>query len=333
MKKLTIGIIGCANVVRKHAITAFKSLEIAELKGIGSRDKEKAKAWAKEFSIPFSGTYEDIINNQEIDAVYIALPTGLNEHWAIKAANAKKHIVCEKSVSDSFKSVQRIVDACKKNSVVLFENFMCAYHPQHQKIKQSIKEELGEVYTFTGFFGIPHLSKENFRYKRELGGGSLNDMGAYLVFMSNLIFEETQIAVTCSLNYNSQTDVDSHGSAFLEFSGGKNAIVSFGLGMLYQNNYSVWGSNGLIRSNKAYGIPKDVVPEVLLVKNDGVSEVVKKVEVEPAHQFLLSFRAFCEAVLNNDSKTKLKKYDSILIQAKVMQAMRDSAKEKRRIEL
>jgi len=114
MNKLRIGIFGCANVARKHAIPAFKDLEIAELKGIASRDKEKAKAWALEFSIPFSGDYNELLNNKEIDAVYIALPTGLNEEWAIKAANAGKHIICEKSLSTSYESVLKI--ACCKIS-------------------------------------------------------------------------------------------------------------------------------------------------------------------------------------------------------------------------
>src|SRR3989344_5062204 len=195
--KVRIGILGCANVARKHAIHAFKELDIAELKGIASRDKEKAKAWAEEFSIPISGDYDEIINNKEIDAVYIVLPTGLNEEWIIKSANAKKHIICEKSISTSYESVLRLVEACKNNNVVLFENFMCAYHPQHKKVKEIIKEELGDVFTFSGYFGMPHLQKENFRYKKDLGGGSLNDMGAYLVFMSSLILEDSPKAVTC----------------------------------------------------------------------------------------------------------------------------------------
>ncbi len=332
-KKVRIGILGCANVARKHAIPAFKALEIAELKGIGSRDREKAKLWSAEFSIPFFGDYEEIINNKEIDAVYIALPTGLHESWAIKAANAKKHVLCEKSISDSYKSAQRIVEACKNNSVVLFENFMCAYHPQHQKVKQLIKEDLGEIFTFTGRFGIPHMAKENFRYKKELGGGSLNDLGAYLVFMSNFIFQDSPIAVTCALRNDSESNVDLNGSALLEFPKGKTALVSFGLGKVYQNNYSVWGSNGLIMVSRAYGIPKDMQPEITLIKNENMSETAKKIEMESAHQFLLGFRAFCEAVLNNNSRTINEKYEEILSQAKIMQALRDSAKEKRRIEI
>lgn len=331
MEKLKIGILGCANVTRKHAIPAFKALEIAELNGIGSRDKEKAEKWAKEFSIPFYGSYDEIINNKEIDAVYIALPTGLHEEWALKAANAGKHVLCEKSVSDSYESVSRIVQACRKNSVVLFENFMCAYHPQHENVKELIKKELGNVSTFQGYFGIPHLDKENFRYKKELGGGSLNDLGAYLVFMSNLILESIPRAVTCSLDYNN--NIDMHGSALLEFEDGKTALISFGLGKIYQNNYSVWGSSGLIKVNRAYSIPRDMRPDITLIKNENLQETNKKIEIESAHQFLLGFKAFCQTILNNDIKTKDKKYEEIIIQARIMQALRDSAKEKRRIEL
>jgi len=332
MNKLRIGIFGCANVARKHAIPAFKELEIAELKGIASRDKEKAKAWAQEFSIPFSGDYDELLNNKEIDMVYIALPTGLNEEWVIKAANAKKHVICEKSLSTTYNSVLKIVEACKKNNVMLFENFMCAYHPQHEKVKEVIKEELGNVSTFSGSFGFPHLKKENFRYKKDLGGGSLNDMGAYLVFMSSLILQDVPKAVTCSLKYTPGIDVDLQGSALLEFQNEKTSLISFGFDKIYQNNYSIWGSEGIIKINRAYSIPKDIKPDISLTKNENLQEINKKIELDSEHQFLLGFRAFCQTVLNKDTETANKKYQEILQQAKTMQALRDSSKDKKRVE-
>ncbi len=332
-EKVRIGILGCGNVARKHAISAFKELESAELAGIGSRDKNKAKAWAEEFSIPFSGDYGEIINNKDLDALYIALPTKLNEEWATKAANAKKHVICEKSISDNYDSVLRIIEACKKNNVVLFENFMCAYHPQHQIIKEIIKKELGEVFAFTGYFGMPHLNKDNFRYKDELGGGSLNDMGAYLVFMSNLILEEAPQAVTCSLNFTPGINADMNGSALMEFPNGKSALVSFGFNRVYQNNYSVWGSEGVIKTNRAYSIPKNIKPEIILMKNENMQEITSKIESQPANQFKEGFNAFCTAVLENNKEFKNEKYEEIAIQARTMQALRDSASNKKRIEL
>ena len=102
---------------------------------------------------------------------------------------------------------------------------------------------------------------------------------------------------------------------------------------MYQNNYSVWGSNGLIKVNRAYSIPKDMTPDITLIKNENLKETERKIEAENAHQFLLGFRAFCEAVLNKGTQTINKKYEQILQQAKIMQALRDSANEKRRIEL
>lgn len=330
MKKLKIGILGCANVARKHAIPAFQELEISDLQGIASRDKEKAKAWAKEFSIPFSGDYDELINNDEIQAVYIALPTGLHEKWAIKSANAGKHILCEKSLSDSYESVLKIIGACKKNNVVLFENFMCAYHPQHEKVKETIKHNLESVNTFIGNFGIPHMDKENFRYKKELGGGSLNDLGAYPVFMSRFFFGEPT-AATCSLTYDNNVDI--HGSAILEFQNGKTSLISFGLGRLYQSNYSLWGSNGLIKVNRAYSIPKTLAPDITLIKNENFQEIERKIELDKAHQFLLGFKSFCQVILNNNPQEINEKHKEILNQAKIMQALRDSAKDKRRVEI
>jgi len=245
----------------------------------------------------------------------------------------KKHVICENSISNNYKSVLKIVEACKKNKVTLFENFMCEYHPQHEKVKNIIEKELGNVSTFFGSFGFPHLKKENFRYKKEFGGGSLNDPGAYLVFMSNLILQDTPKAVTCSLNYTPGIEVDIQGSALLEFPNEKTSLISFGFDKVYQNNYSVWGSKGIIKVNRAYSIPKDKKPDILLIKNENLQEINKKIELNCEHQFLLGFRAFCQTVLNKDDGTTNKKYQEILQQAKIIQALRDSAKDKKRVEL
>jgi len=180
---------------------------------------------------------------------------------------------------------------------------------------------------------MPPLNKTGFRYNKELGGGSLNDAGAYPVFMSRFILGENPIAVTCSLNYDREKDVDIQGSALLEFPNGKKAVISFGFNNLYQNNYSVWGSKGLVKANKAYSIPKDLPPDIILLKNDGTKETQEKIELQPSNQFLLGFKAFSEAVLENSKEKREEKYREILAQARVMQALRDSDKEKKRIEL
>jgi len=321
--KLRIGILGCANVARKSAIPALKNLPNIELVGIASRDLLKANQWVKEFGINNAYSYDDLVESDEIDAIYVPLPIGLHEKWVIKAAENGKHVICEKSISDNFNSVKKIVEVCKTNEVVLFENFMCDYHTQHVKVKELISE-IGETSVFNGFFGFPPLDKKNFRYDSELGGGSLNDAGAYTVFMVRKFFGEP-LTATCSLVLDGGVDIK--GSAMLDFKDGKIGLLSFGFNNVYQNNYIIWGSKGLIKVNRAYSIPGNLKPDIDLLKNDGVKESVSKVDVSAVNQFELIFTDFCDTIFDK----KKVDYDRIINQARVLEAMRISAKENRKV--
>jgi dTDP-3,4-didehydro-2,6-dideoxy-alpha-D-glucose 3-reductase len=329
---VNLGILGCSNVARKNSIPAFLQLKNADVKWIASRDKEKAKEWAREFSIPSFGTYDELVNSSEIDAVYISLPTGLHEEWAIKAANVGKHVICEKSLAHSYEAVLRMVSACKKNKVVLFENFMCAYHPQHDKIKQTIKDgKIGESVAFSGYFGFPPLNKDKFIYNKKLGGGSLNEVGTYPVFMSGFIFDEAPLAVTCFLEVDKINGVDIRGSAFIEFAKRKIGFASFGFDNVYQNNYSIWGNKGLLKVERAYSIPEDLKPNIILLKNENLKESIELLNVPPKNQFASIFDDFCETIINrNDAKRNIK-YEEIILQARTMEALRLSAKENRKV--
>ena len=155
MDKLNIGIIGCANIAKKYAIKAFQALDKVDKIYISSRDVSKSKECAEEFGVEVEESYDSLINNPDIQAIYIPLPIGLHEEWAIKAASKGKHILCEKSISDNFESVKKIVDACKQNNVVLFENFMCDYHPQHDVVLKALADgNIGDVFTLKSYFGF-----------------------------------------------------------------------------------------------------------------------------------------------------------------------------------
>ena len=177
--KVRVGILGCATIAKRYAIQAFQSLENAEVVSVASRDGEKAKEVASRFNIPTHESYDSLMKNTEVDAVYIPLPIGLHPEWIIKAARAGKHVLSEKSIADTLSSVNEIIDACRTHGVVLYENFMCDFHPQHKKVLELIEEgRIGTPYVFTSFFGFPMLKKDNIKYSKQLGGGSLNDVGA-----------------------------------------------------------------------------------------------------------------------------------------------------------
>jgi dTDP-3,4-didehydro-2,6-dideoxy-alpha-D-glucose 3-reductase len=334
MRRIGIGILGCANVAKKRALPAFKQIESVGTICIASRTVEKAKEFATEHGIEYSESYDSLLQRKDIDVIYVPLPIGLHEEWVIKAAKAGKHIICEKSLSNSLDSVRKMIDCCKENKVILFENFMCGYHPQHLKVKETIQNgEIGTVRVLNSYFGFPPLDKNGFRYDFKLGGGSLNDAGAYTIFMSRKIFEQEPISVTCNLNIDSETKVDISGSAFLEFPESKVALVSFGFDNVYQNNYSLWGSQGLIKVGMAFSIPPNLSPSIMLLKNENFQETTTSLLVPPADQFKLIFEDFINLVLYRNKEKEEKHFSDILNQAKVLEAVKISAQENRKVKL
>ena len=156
LNPLKFGIIGCSRIAKKSVIPAILKSEFAELEMIGSRTIEKSKEFSKEFNCEKNGTYDDVILNESIDAVYISTPIGTHAELAIKAASAGKHVYCEKSSTDSFSSAKKMVECSKNNNVRIMEGFMFRFHPQHQKVKELINnKKIGEIDSFNGSFGFP----------------------------------------------------------------------------------------------------------------------------------------------------------------------------------
>lgn len=326
-----VGILGCANIAGKYAIAAFTSLPKVELVAIASRDENTAKEWAQKHGIE-AESYESLIVRKDIDVIYSPLPVGLQEEWAVRAAAAGKHMICEKSITYSLDSAKRMVDAFKKNGLALYENFVPEFHPQHEKVLSLIKEgNIGTPRVWSGVYGFPPFPPSDIRYRADLKGGALNDCGCYTTFMARKIMRQEPVAVTCALS-NEGTVVDIAGSALFEFENGV-AQMSFGFDHLYQNTYSVWGSKGMARTNRAFAIPPTFVPTVELITNDGIKDTREAIEIPAANQFALSFDYFCTAVAQDDTNRFEEMYERIIRQAAVMEAMRVSAREGRRVVL
>ena len=331
MKKVRVGILGCANIAGKYAIAAFKSLPNVELVAIASRKEDTAREWAARHALE-AETYDSLVARDDIDVIYSPLPVGLQEEWALRVAATGKHMLCEKSITYSLDSAKRMVDTFKKNGLALYENFAPEFQPQHEKVLSLIKEgAIGTPHVWNGQYGFPPFPKGDIRYSSELKGGALNDCGCYTVFMARKILQAEPVAVTCTLN-NDGHDVDVAGSALLEFEKGT-ALMSFGFNHLYQNTYSVWGSKGMVRTDRAFAVPPTFTPTVELITNDGTKDSRMSVEVPAADRFALSFNYFCSAVAKQDKKQFDEMYDRIMRQAAVMEAMRVSAREGRRVVL
>jgi len=331
IKKVRVGILGCANIAEKYAIPAFKSLPDIELVAIASREKSKAEEWAARHGLE-AETYDSLILRRDIDVIYSPLPVGLQEEWVLKTAQSGKHIICEKSITYSLESAQRMVNACREKGIALYENFVPEFHPQHATILSLIAEgKIGTPHVWNGVYGFPPFPSGDIRYSADLKGGALNDAGCYTVFMARKIMQQEPVAVTCTLS-KAGAEVDIKGSAFLEFEKGT-ALMSFGFDHLYQNTYSVWGSKGMVRTNRAFAIPPMMAPTVELITNDGAKDTREDVEIPTANQFALSFDFFRQAVVAQNTKQFEEMYDRIIRQANVLEAMRISAREGRRVSL
>ncbi|MBX9765454.1 Gfo/Idh/MocA family oxidoreductase [Patescibacteria group bacterium] len=331
MKKVRVGILGIAEIAGRYAIPSFQSLENVELVAIASRDSGKAKEFTARHNLE-PETYDSLIQRDDIDAIYSPLPVGLQEEWTMKAAQAGKHVICEKSITHSLESAERMIAVSRANGVALYENFVPEFHPQHAEILSIIERgEIGTPRVWTGYDGYPSRSTDDIRYRSDLKGGSLNYAGCYPVFMARKIMRQEPIAVTCTLSRDG-ADVDVSGSALLEFEHGE-ALISFGFNHVYQNTYSVWGSKGIVKTNRAFAIPPTLAPTIEIITNDGTKEIRRSVDIPATNQFTKSFDFFCTAVAEGDKKKFEDMYDRILRQATVLEAMRVSARDGRRVVL
>ena len=294
---------------------------------IGSRTQEKSKEFANEFNCKKYGTYDDVISDDSIDAVYISTPIGTHAKWSNKAASAGKHVYCEKSSTDSFVSAREMVECAKQNNVRLMEGFMFRSHPQHQKVKVLINDgKIGEMKSFNGVFGFPAFPEGDIRYDKGLGGGFLNDSGCYPICASRMIFNEEPVTVGCQFNRNA-AGVDVKGTSFLIYKNQKSATITYGNGNYYQAKYEVWGSDGVISLDRAYSVPSDFTTKVSLqhnTENNWEGRRNETFEIQPKDHFLEILDTFCMEITESE-KAPFNFEEELLNQAKVMEAHRQSA--------
>ena len=318
--KIKFGIIGCSSIAKKSAIPSIIMGNNSTLESIGSRTIQKSKKIAKEFSCSNFGTYDEILENDNIDAVYISLPMSLHEKWVIKAARSGKHILCEKSTSLSYDSAKKIIRECKKNDVLIKENFTFKLHPQHKKILGLIKKNtIGDINTFSArySFNLP-MSKKNLRFNKKLGGGSLNDVGCYLISACIFIFDEIPKSIFCNLNMDKKFGVDTSGNILLNFTNNKIGILSFGYKNYFQSTYDVWGNKGIIKSERAFNPSNRMKSIISIHQNDKVRKLI----IPESDQFQLTIENFCSTIQKHSRRNVYEK--EFLNQALIMNAARIS---------
>ncbi|MCX7705474.1 MAG: aldo/keto reductase [bacterium] len=253
-KKLSWGIISTGRIAEAFA-KGLQYSETGKLVAVASRDLQKAKNFAEKFSIQKAyGSYEELLADSEVEAVYIATPHPMHAEWAIKAAEAKKHILCEKPIGINHAEAMAIVEAAAENDVFLMEAFMYRCHPQTEKVVELLRENIiGDVRIIQATFSFnAGFNPESRLFNNELGGGGILDVGCYCTSMARLVagvangkeIEEPVELKGCG--HIGSTGVDEWAVAVARFSGDICAQLSTGVAITQENVVRIFGTKGYI---------------------------------------------------------------------------------------
>ncbi len=291
------GVLSTANIGRKKVAPAIQASNNGEIVAVASRNIESAQAYADELNIPEAyGSYEELINADNVDAIYIPLPNNMHAEWSIKCAEAGKPTLCEKPFASDAPEAQTIVDAFEKHDVLLAEAFMYRFHPQHAKVKEIIADGgIGELMSITANFTFRLTNEENIRLSKDLAGGSLMDVGCYCVNLMRFMTGEEPESVTASALIGSETGVDEVLAGTLKFPSGVIGHFESGLRSYRDHSYTLRGTVGKIT------LPTSFVPdktEDSLVQHWHGDDYAEHV-IPATDHYQLMVEDFADALLNN----------------------------------
>ncbi len=320
-KPIRVGVMGAANIARRSVVPALLQLPAQfELIAIASRDAAKAGVFASQFSCQAVTSYEALLARDDVDAIYMPLPTGLHAEWIGRAIAAGKHVYAEKSFASTATETEALVAAAQIRRVALMEGYMFLYHRQQAVVAGWVQEgQIGELRHFHGSFGFPPLAADDFRYDEMIGGGALMDAAGYPLRAAFHFLGDALRVQGASLHRCPNSGASLWGSAFLAHPNGVGASIAFGFDNHYQCRYELWGSKGKIVAERAYTPSAVFAPRLILETAENRHEVA----VDPDNHFVGAWRAFAEAIRDPASRTV--HYRQTLVQSRALQSIKELA--------
>jgi predicted dehydrogenase len=297
MNKVRWGVLSTAKIGTIKVIPAMQRGQYSEVTAIASRDLEKAQASARQLGIPQTyGSYEELLADPEVDAVYNPLPNHLHVPWSIKALEAGKHVLCEKPIGLSSAEGQQLLEASKKHPTLkVMEAFMYRHHPQWQRAKQFVKEgKIGELRTIQSFYSYFNTDVNNIRNNADIGGGGLMDIGCYNISLSRFIFDAEPRRVFGIVEFDPIFKTDRIASAILDFGRGTSTFTCSTQLVPYQRA-NIFGTEGRVEIEIPVNTPPDKPCRIWHQYGSQTEEI----EFEICDQYTIQGDLFSQAVLKN----------------------------------
>ncbi len=299
--KVRWGILGTAKIALAKVIPAMQRSPWCEIVGIASRDLSKAKAAARELNIPNAyGSYEELLADNAIEAVYNPLPNHLHVQWTTKAAEAGKHVLCEKPIALNADEARTLIEVRNRTGVRIQEAFMVRTHPQWLETRRLIQSgRIGPLKSINGFFSYNNPDPENIRNQLALGGGALMDIGCYPITISRFMYETEPSRVLGLIERDATNGTDTLTSAVLDFPNGRSTFTCSTRLAPYQRMI-FYGTEGRIEVLIPFNAPNDQPTRIVL--DDGkdlTGESAETIEFPVCDQYEIQGSLFSRAIREN----------------------------------
>jgi len=299
--KLRWGVLSTANIALKKVIPAMQKSRLTTIAAIASRDMAKAREAAKALDIPTAyGSYEELLADPNIDAIYNPLPNQFHVPWTIKAAEAGKHVLCEKPLSLTVVEAETLLAVRARTGVKIGEAFMIRSYPQWLRLRELLDQRrIGELRSIAGFFSYFNNDPANIRNQVEAGGGALMDIGCYLIHASRYAFGEQPTRVVGLIDRDPKMHIDRLTSAILDFPGGQ-SIFTCSTQMVPYQRIQFFGTKGRIEIEIPFNAPPDRPTRLFIdATGDLFGGGITTEDFPVCDQYTLQGDAFSKAVLED----------------------------------
>ncbi len=299
--KVRWGILGVANIAVKKVIPGMQQAPNVAIAAIASRDLTKAQKAAAQLDIPVAyGSYEELLADPLIDAIYNPLPNHLHVPWSVKAAAAGKHVLCEKPIGLTAAGTELLIAARNKYGVKIGEAFMVRVHPQWLRARELVRTgAIGKLRSVVSVFSYFNNDPKNIRNQSAIGGGGLMDIGCYPITMARFLFGREPVRVSALMDLDPNMRTDRLTSAILDFDPGQ-AIFTVSTQLVPFQRMQVLGTKARIDMEIPYNAPPDRATRIFVDDGSQLGGLSARPEEFPVlDQYTLQGEAFSRAILDN----------------------------------